>query len=64
MRRSVLVSNVCAVLMLLTPAVAQWLKVPSNAPRGKDGKVNLTAPAPKTSAHCGTAIPSRHVKTL
>jgi hypothetical protein len=35
------------VLLLLTPLAAQWTKIPSNVPKGKDGKPNLTAPAPK-----------------
>jgi hypothetical protein len=40
----------CAILVFLAcfPAAAQWLKVPSKAtPRTKDGKPNLTAPAPR-----------------
>ena len=48
MRRYLRVFYVCsALLLMLIPLGAQWLKIPSKAPRGKDGKVNLTAPAPK-----------------
>jgi hypothetical protein len=36
-----------AMLLLYNSASAQWLKIPSTAPTGKDGKANLTAPAPK-----------------
>lgn len=32
---------------MLAPLTAQWTKIPSNVPKGKDGKPNLTAPAPK-----------------
>jgi hypothetical protein len=48
MRPTILAMNVCAaILLLVAPSAAQWLKIPSNAPRDKNGKVILTAPPPK-----------------
>ena len=40
----------CAVLAMCTPAAAQWLNHPtSGVPKGRDGRPNLTAPAPRTA---------------
>ena len=52
MRRSMTLRTVLSVLAAValanTPALAQWFKYPTpGAPRTKDGKVNLSAPAPK-----------------
>ncbi|MEP6962885.1 MAG: hypothetical protein ABI995_12455 [Acidobacteriota bacterium] len=37
-------------MLAALPAVAQWVYHAPNIPRTKDGKPNLTAPAPKTAA--------------
>jgi len=52
MRRSMTLRTVSSVLAAMalasTPTFAQWFKYPTpGAPRTKDGKVNLSAPAPK-----------------
>jgi hypothetical protein len=44
-----LASGLALVLVLASPAVAQWLNVPgATTPRTPDGKPDLTAPAPRT----------------
>jgi hypothetical protein len=47
--RRVHVLAIAAVAVCAQPAFAQWLKYPtSGVPRTKDGRVNLSAPAPRT----------------
>jgi hypothetical protein len=41
---------VIAALLLGAPAAAQWRNLPTPVPLGPDGKPNLTAPPPRTSA--------------
>jgi hypothetical protein len=49
-RASVLAGALVALLVISTPASAQWLKTPTpGIPRTPDGKPNLTAPAPKSA---------------
>ena len=47
--RPVHLSTIVAVVVCAQPASGQWLKYPtSGVPRTKDGRVNLSAPAPRT----------------
>ena len=43
------VLTVAISIVIAAPAMAQWVQVPPPAPRGPDGKPNLSAPAPRTA---------------
>jgi hypothetical protein len=64
MKLSNLVTSGFVVLALAVSAQAQWIKVPlAGTPRDKDGKPNLSAPAPRTSPNHMLPIPIKIVQT-